>query len=219
MTKYFLIIFIISFKYSYSQDSIKIKYPKLLIEAGAGVSGSFSVIDYSDFTPISGSKEFARKNFIGSAQNLSVGILLKKNWEVRFGVHYEYYKRWINSIDTLRNSVVVNINRDIHHKNFMWYGGVTKKFNVNKGFITTGIGLYYLVSKVQTISVYPGFVSDHEQIWKGKYNGDGGAYIETGYEYRFQPKVHLGIKSQFYYTISLGYQESLSLYPYIKIIL
>ena len=219
MKKYLLILCIIIVKCGHSQNTLKEKYPKLLIEAGYGISGSFAVLDYSDFTPSSGGREFARKDFIGSAQNFSLGIQLKKNWEIRFGIQYEHYKRWVNSRDTLQNSVVVAIDRDISHKNYMWYLGTTKKFSIKKGFITTGVGLYYLASKVQTISISPRFVSDHEQLWIGEYNGEGGAYIETGYEYRFQPKVHLGIKSQFYYTISLGYQESLSLYPYIKIIL
>jgi hypothetical protein len=219
MKNYFFILLLIFVKCGYAQDSVSVKYPKLILEVGYGIAGSFAVLDYSDFTPISGSKEFARKNFIGSAQNLSIGILLKKNWEIRFGVQYEHYKRWVNSVDTLQNAVVYAVDRDISHKNYMWYLGAAKKLSLKKSFITTGIGLYYLGSKVQTISIYPRFVADHEQLWTGLRNGEAGAYIETGYEYKFQPKVHLGIKSQFYYTISLGYQESLALYPYIKIIL
>jgi len=42
--------------------------------------------------------------------------------------------------------------------------------------------------------------------------------FESGYEFKFQPKVHLGIKTQFYYTVSTSTAESITLVPYIHLL-
>lgn len=210
-------LFLFSFFNVFSQDTARQKV-KFFIEGGFGAAGSFAVIDYSDFSPIQGTKVFVKKRFLGSAQNISAGLTLKNNWEVRGGLNYQHFTKWVKSVDTLRNAVEVYIDRDIQHRDYMWYASGAKKIRLKRNYLSAGIGLYYLVSKVQRIEIYPGYVIDKEKIWKGAYDGEGGLFAEFGYEYRFQPKVSLGLKSQFYYTLSLVYPESVTLYPYVKIL-
>jgi hypothetical protein len=67
------------------------------------------------------------------------------------------------------------------------------------------------------VEIFPGFVGDVEPEYKDSHSEEGGAFIEFAYEYKFQPKVNIGVKTQFYYTITAAYAESITLFPYIKL--
>jgi hypothetical protein len=193
------------------------KQNKFFISAGFGLAGSFFVRSYVESSPISQNKVFEKKKFVGTAQNGAIGFCFKKDWEVRAGINYQHFTRWVNSRDTLNNIQVI-FNNDIHHRDYMWYGAADRKLDLKKNRFVVGLGLYYLVSKTQTVEIYPGYVISDEQIWKGSYNGELGVVTEVAYEYKFQPKVNIGLKGQFYYTITAAYAESVTLFPYIKIL-
>lgn len=218
--KYSLIFFIcfafVNNCFSQSDSSKKQPTNKFFITAGYGIAGSFFVNSYEEFSPMPQSRVFQKKNFIGAAQNVAVGLSLKKNWEVRLGLNYQHFTKWINSVDTL-NGVQVVFDNDIHHRDYMWFGAVDKKLNSEKNIFLFGLGAYYLVSKTQTVEIYTRNVISREQIWKGSYNGELGVFAEFAYEYKFQPKVNIGLKTQFYYTLTAAYAESFTLFPFIKI--
>jgi hypothetical protein len=212
----FLILVVLISAESQSQN-FENRNPKFFLSAGYGLAGSFFVRSYDELSPISQNKVFEKKKFVGVAQNASIGYSFKKNWEARAGINYQHFTRSVKSKDTLNNIQII-FNNDIHHRDYMWYGAADKKLNSKKNSFLVGLGLYYLVSKIQTIEIYPGYVISNEKIWKGSYNGELGVLTEFAYEYKFQPKVNIGLKSQFYYTITAAYAESVTLLPYVKII-
>jgi hypothetical protein len=190
---------------------------KLLLTAGYGFAGSFFVRSYEEFDPMPGSKVFYKKDFVGVAQNAAIGINFNENWEARVGINYQHFTRKVESADIL-NNVAIKFQKDIHHRDYMWYGSAAKKLDFQKHLFLFGLGIYYLLPKQEEIDIEPNFVSDVERDQKNYQLNEVGSFIEVGYEYKFQPKVNLGFKSQFYYTLSAGYAESLTLYPYVKIL-
>ncbi len=182
------------------------------------MAGSFFVRSYQEFSPIQRYKTFYKKNFIGVSQNAAIGVNLKRNWEVRFGINFQHFTRRIKSLDTL-NNVQIDLSHDIHHRDYMWFGSLAKKLEKKSHLFAFGLGLYYLRPKQQEVEIfYPNYFGDVERDFKNSRLNEGGAFTELAYEYKFQPKVNIGVKTQFYYTISAGYSESITLFPYIKIL-
>lgn len=190
---------------------------KIFLSAGYGLAGSFFVKSYNEFSPLPGNATFYKKNFIGVSQNIGIGLNIKHNYQIQFGFNFQHFTRHINVQQTL-NDVVIYLDHTIHHRDYIWYAGVNKNFEKNKHIFSPGLGVYYLRPKQEEVEIYTRFFSDIERGYK-KYNlEEGGVYAEFAYEYKFQPKVNLGIKTQFYYTATAGYAESITLFPYIKII-
>lgn len=81
-----------------------------------------------------------------------------------------------------------------------------------------GPGIYYLRPQQEEIEKFGSVLVWEERNFK--YNGleEAGALLETALEFRFQPRVKTGLRAQFYYTISTGAAESVTLYPYMKVI-
>lgn len=192
------------------------KTGKFFITTGYGIAGSFFVRSYDEFAPVSNYKVFEKKKFIGNAQNFSIGYKLKNNWYVQLGINFQHFTRHINSRDTLGNVLLIN-DHTIHHRDYMWFGSFGKSFPVKKHLFIPAFGIYYLRPKQQEVEIYPAYFANIERDYHNSRLEEGGAFIEFAYEYKFQPKVNLGIKSQFYYTISTGEPESVTLFPYIKI--
>jgi hypothetical protein len=214
-----IIILITTARTGFSQTTAKhgTKKEKIFLSAGYGLAGSFFVKSYGESTPIPGNQIFYKKNFIGAAQNISIGINIKNNYQIRFGFHFQHFTRHINARDTLRNSVLIFLDHTIHHRDYIWYAGINKNYKKNKHLFSPGLGLYFLRPKQEEVEIYPGGFVNIERGGK-KYDLDeGGVYAEFAYEYMFQPKVNLGFKTQFYYTASASYFESIVFYPYIKI--
>ena len=213
----FILFFLLS-QNCLSQKKNKNQKSKFFLTAGYGLAGSFFVRSYMEFAPLSRYKTFYNKNFIGSAQNAAIGIDLKKNWEVKMGINFQHHTRRVKSRDTLGNVNII-LNHDIHNRDYMWYGSVAKKLERKNHLFAIGLGLYYLRSKAEIIEIYyPSYLADVEPEYKDSRDAQGGVFTEFAYEYKFQPKVNLGVKTQFYYTLSAAYVESITLFPYIKII-
>src|SRR5690606_22417566 len=189
---------------------------KFFITAGYGLAGSFFVRSYHEFAPIPNNKIFQKKNFVGNAQNFAVGYNLKNNWHINVGINFQHSTRRIKSLDTLGN-LILRLDHTIHHRDYMWFGSVNKNIERKKNNFLFGMGLYYLRPKQEEVVIYPNFVQNRERDFQTSKLEEGGAFIEFAYEYKFQPKVNLGLKSQFYHTITSGEATSVTLFPYIKI--
>ena len=214
-----LLIFLILFRNCFSQTTPEQGQPvnKFYIIAGYGVAGSFFVRSYDEFNPLPDNAVFYKKNFIGVAQNIGVGINLKNNYQIQFGFNFQHFTRHINVEQTLGN-VFIYLDHTIHHRDYIWYGGLNKGIGTKKHFISPGLGIYYLRPKQEEVEIYSRYFSNVERGFK-KFNlEEGGVYAELAYEYKFQPRVNIGVKSQFYYTITAGYAESITLFPYVKIL-
>jgi hypothetical protein len=201
----------------FSQNN-NLRKQKFFLTAGYGLAGSFFVRSYDEFAPISSYKTFYKKHFIGVAQNASLGMNLKNNWDIRLGFHFQHFTRRVTSKDTL-NNVIINLDHTIHHRDYIWYGSLNKKLEKRNHLYSFGLGLYYLRPKQEEVEIfYPGYFANVERDQKNSRLNEGGSFIEFAYEYKFQPKVNIGVKTQFYYTLSAGYAECVTLFPYIKIL-
>lgn len=187
---------------------------KFFLSTGYGLAGSFFVRSYQESLPFpsSGYKAFFKKNFIGNAQNIAFGIHLKKKIDLKVGLNFQHFTRQINSKDTL-SGVLIYLDHTIHHRNYIWYASINKKYPKREHQFSWGLGLYYIRSQQEEVEISPPrFYQNLERNLE-----EAGSFIELAYEYKFQPKVNIGIKTQFYYTISTGEPESVTLFPFIKI--
>lgn len=203
----------------FSQTKLEKKQPggKFFLSGGYGFAGSFFVRSYEEFAPLATYKVFYKKKFIGVAQNIALGINLKKNYQLKIGLNFQHFTRGIKTKDTL-NNVIINLDHTIHHRDYIWFAGVNRNFDIKKHFFSTGLGIYYLRPKQEEVEIYyPSYFANIERDYANSNLEEGGVYAEFSYEYKFQPKVNLGIKTQFYYTATAGYAESITLLPYIKI--
>ncbi len=111
---------------NYSQiNKIPESKSKFFISAGYGLAGSFFVRSYEEFAPLPTYKVFYKKHFVGVAQNFAIGMNLKKNYQLRLGINFQHFTRRIKSRDTL-NTVTINLNHTIHHRDYMWFGESVK---------------------------------------------------------------------------------------------
>jgi hypothetical protein len=195
------------------------KKSKFFLTAGYGLAGSFFVRSYEEGLPFPsrGYRAFFKKNFIGPALNGAIGVRLGKKYELKAGITHQRFSRYINAKDTL-SSVVINLNSTIQHRDYIYFASLNRMFDKRNHIFTTGIGLYYLNPRQQEIEYgygMPSFITISES--KNGALAEGGVFAEAAYEYKFQPKVNVGIRGQFYYTLSAGYAESVALFPFIKI--
>lgn len=217
--KFSLLILLIIFSAEcYSQTQIGTKpESKFFISAGYGLAGSFFVRSYEEFAPLARYKVFYKKHFVGVVQNAAVGINLKKDYQLRFGINFQHFTRRIVSKDTF-NNVYINLNHTIHHRDYIWFGSINKNFKFKNHIFSPGLGLYYLRPKQEEVELYyPNYFANVENDYHFGRLEEGGVLAEFSYEYKFQPKVNLGIRTQFYYTASAGTAESITLFPYVKI--
>lgn len=198
-----LLICIVFSTVAFSQSKLIEK--KFSLTSGYGAAGSFFVRlrDYA-----------YKKNFLGTNLNFALGYKIgkKSEMELRY-TREEFSKRLIFS-----NNINIFVNSNIRHiNNFFELIYDRKLVEKHKSILKAGLGIYYLRAQQEEVDVGTGGIDWEER--NVKYNGleDAGALIEAAYEWKFQPRVNIGIRTQFYYTISAGNAESITFYPYIKI--
>ncbi|RYY43668.1 MAG: hypothetical protein EOO06_19380 [Chitinophagaceae bacterium] len=203
---------------SISQNTTPTK-SRFYLSSSYGLAGSFFVRSYDENPfPNSSFRYFYKKRFIGVAQNFGAGVQLKNNWEIQTGINFQHFTRHITTVETI-SGATLHIDKDIHHRDHMWYGNVRKNYSKTNNVFAWGFGLFYSRPKQEEIEIYQqGVINLTERTFKNSRLNEAGAFAELAYEYKFQPKVNLGIKTQFYYTITAGYPESVTLFPYIKIL-
>lgn len=223
MQKPFIFCFLIllSCTYSFSQDMSK-HSSKISLSLGYGFAGSFTVNDYVESLPFPAYNygKFAKKNFLGNSQQINISFRLSKNYELNAGLQYQHFTRRVKATDTLSN-VVVYLDNTIHERNYIYSANLTRVFERKKGLYSAGLGLYYIRPVSESIEFgtgIPNFFSNYEARYSNSRSEEGGTFIQLGYEYKFQPKVNIGVKTQFYYTISTASAESITLFPYIKLL-
>jgi hypothetical protein len=190
------------------------KPSKFFFSTGFGLGGNFFVRDYDEALPFPSSeyKSFFKKNFIGTVQEVSAGIHLKKGIDLNFGYSRQRFTRKVIVEDNLPSNVSVLMDLKIHHVDNIWFGGLTKNYSRRKNIYSWGSGIFWLRAQQQEGEIYTGYV-----IFRERKLEDGGAYVQLAYEYRYQPKVHIGLKGQFFWILSGSYPESVALAPYIKL--
>lgn len=214
---FFLLLLL--FKHSSAQIQTE-KKSKIFLTAGYGLAGSFFVRSYEEALPFPSDpyRAFYKKNFIGNTLEGAAGITLGKRYELKVGVNHQHFTRHIKALQDTISNVVIYLENTIHERDYMYFASIHKLFDKRKHCFSTGLGIYYLKPFSETIEYgygIPNFVSISEP--RGKYSEEGGILADLAYEYKFQSKVNLGIRAQFYYTASDGIVESVTLFPFIKI--
>lgn len=197
----------------------EVKPSKIFLSAGYGAAGNFFVRDYDEKLPFPSAyyKAFFTKQFVGTAQEIAVGIHLKKNIDIKFGYNRQRFTRHVLLDDTLPSGVAVYLDHKIQHVDNNWFVGMSKNYIRKKSQLSWGTGLFYLISQKQTVEVTSRYIIDKEFNGKNTRLNELGAFAELAYEYKFQPKVNLGIKSQFGWVVSGSYPEFVTLSPFIKL--
>lgn len=195
---------------------------KFSLSLGYGLAGSFFVRSYEETLPFPSNnyRAFYKKKFIGNGQNLSLGYRLSKNYEIKGGINFQHFTRRVKARDTLA-SVFIYLDNTIHERDYMTFASLNRVFERKKHIFNTGLGLYYLRPQSETIEYgtgRPDFYANIENNFENSNEEEGGVFMELAYEYKFQPKVNIGLKTQFYYTLSTWSAESVTLFPYIKIL-
>lgn len=198
------------------------KQQKFSISAGYGLAGSFFVSQYVESLPFPSNNygNFSKKNFIGSSQEFSIGYRLNKNYELNAGIDFQHFERRVKASDTLA-SVNIYIDKTLQERNYIYFANLSRVFERKKDLFHAGLGLYYIRYRSESIEYgtgIPNFYSNYEARYDNSKEEEGGAFVELAYEYKFQPRVNIGIKTQFYYTISIASAESITLFPYVKIL-
>ena len=205
---------------SMGQHSSQQNKSKITFSAGYGLAGSFFVNSYSE-KPIFGPDDvyFFNKKINGTVGTVDVGWNLKRNYSLHFGFNRQHFTKDIQ-YNTMMNNVVFMIDREIYHKDNIYTLSLRKRFKSSKGSLQGGLGIYYLRSEQNEIEILKSMQAylDIERAVAGYGLEEGGVMAEIGYDYYFQPKVAIGIKSAFYFTITTGEAESVILLPYIRLI-
>lgn len=218
----FLCILLLLINFQIFSQNISRDKSRFSISAGYGLAGSFFVNEYVEALPFpaSGYRNFAKKNFLGSSQQINVGFKLNKHYELNVGLHFQHFTRRVKVTDTLSN-VVISLDNTIHERNHIYLGNINRVFERKKSLYYAGMGLYYIRPISESIeygSGTPNFYSNYEARYDNSKQEEGGAFVEFAYEYKFQPKVNIGLKTQFFYTISIASAEAITFFPYIKIL-
>ncbi len=216
--KIFLIIIILISKTACQAQTKEAKPSKFFLSAGYGLAGSFFVRSYDEALPFPSSeyKAFFKKKFIGVSNVLLIGIHLKKNVDIKFGYQYQRFSRYVQVEDTL-NGVILSLDHQIYHNDNIWCGGINKNYIRKKSLLSWGGGLFYVRPQQQEVEIFSRIIIDRERNHKNSRLNDGGVYGELAYEYKFQPKVNIGMKSQGFFILSGSYFNSVALFPFIKL--
>lgn len=187
---------------------------------GFGPAGTFFATTYNEQPfPSRYPRYIYNKKFVGRAFFFAVGKEMNNHFSIQLRYSNQHFAKKINVIDTLPSSgVYFRYYGRIRHVNHLFELFADKEISVQKtSSLKFGLGLYYVSPTQGELEIYPNIIVFDERD-KAKYNLEElGALGELAYEYKFQPKVSIGLKSQFYYTISAPGPESITLLPYIKI--
>jgi len=209
----------IFFFFSFNTFSQKTETEKRFsLNAGFGLAGGIFASSYEDHQY--GSIEYLNKNFVGTNLFVEVEMKMKRNYSLAL-----HYSRQVFSKSVYYENTIginhVRIDTKIRDVNNIFGLSLNKSFTKNKNSLSIGLGPYYLTPLSGKV-----FIAEHstgitviveESDPNDGYSGEAGAFVDFSYNYQFQPRVEIGVKSQFYYTISGNYAESITLFPYVKI--
>jgi hypothetical protein len=192
---------------------------KYSISGGLGLAGSFFVRSYEE-NQLGLETSFFKKNFIGKGMYFSVERKLRNNFRIGVGYSFQQFKRRVKYSEEI-NNVLFFIDHSITHTNHIYDVSLKKQFDQRKSFLTATVGIYYLRPIQEEIDItrtLPRIVTIEDRSYRNGKLEEAGVLVGGSYEYNFQPRVNFGIQSNFYFTVSTGEPESITLIPYIRIL-
>lgn len=182
------------------------------LSAGFGSAGSFFVRSYSE-NEVSSQTSFLKKNFLGKTWHIELSRPLGSRFEIAAGYSFQEFKKKAQYKDNL-----VQLDHTIHHINHIGDISARRKFDRRRHMVMAGLGIYYIRPVQEEITISrSGAVLIQDRNYKNSNLEEAGALAEGTYEYKFESRVHLGIRCRFFYTVSAGEAESIALYPYIRL--
>jgi hypothetical protein len=181
-----------------------------------GAAGSFFVRSYDDVPPSSNYVVFNKKNFLGLGQEVGLAYELRTT-TLKIGVQLQQFSKRVRYTDPLATSRNVLIDKPILHQNLIWFAGIDKNFRRKLWTFSPGLGIYYLRPQQEEITIASGFVEDITRNYKNSRLEEGGAYAEFIAERQVGRNMFFGLKGQYFYTLSTGESESITLMPTLRI--
>ncbi len=189
----------------YSQDK------KLKIEIQYGPQGNFGVRDYEERIIPGISYAFYEKRFVGTIGGIELKYSLGKKLNVGIGYNRSINKRRINFAPD--NIPIYIEDFTIRHFNDFYQLVLERTFTKKKSNFNISTGLFYYRSALQEIDASIYSLGLEERNFKNSGAEQGGAFVGLQFETKIDSHFYLGIKSRFYYAISLGYPEAITLTP------
>jgi hypothetical protein len=187
---------------------------------GFGPAGTFFATGYAErHFPSQYPAIYFNKNFIGRTFFISAGKEMKKNYSLQLRYSNQQFVKKLDIVDTLSGGFLFIYYGRIRHVNHL-YELVLDKDIVKKGKfnLNLGLGVYYVLPVQGELEIYRNVVVYEERDFQSSKLEELGGLTEIAFEYKFQPKVNIGIKSQLYVTLTAPDFESVTLVPYVKIL-
>jgi hypothetical protein len=188
---------------------------------GFGPAGSFFATSYVERPfPSQYPAFYFNKNFIGRTFFVGLGKEMKKNYSLQLRYSNQQFLKKLDLVDTLAGGFEFIYYGRIRHVNHLYE--LTLDKNVVKSSTTNlklGLGVYYIQPIQGELSIFRDGVVYRERDMDEYNLEELGGLAEVAFEYKFQPRVNIGLKSQFYYTLTAPDPESITLVPYVKIMI
>lgn len=201
-----LFLLIISFEPSEAQ-----KFDKLRIQVNYGLNGNFFVRSYDERTFANGATQFLNKNFLGRIGGIDLSYKIGRNLLLGIGFDRSSNTRVV-SFQPQTAPVFI---RDftISHWNNFYNLLLTKEIIRKKYIFLPSIGAYYLRSQQQEIDVSNQGVSFDQRNFKNSRLEELGALAAFEFQYQIDTRTYLGVRTRFYFTVSTGTPEAITLTP------
>lgn len=207
---YWLIIMCLFSSVAFSQQQ-----EKLSLEANFGLNGNFFVRSYDEIGGPQNKTYFYKKNFLGSIAGLELKYKPGKTSSLSLGYSHSINKGEINFAGDI-NGVYIFINDfNIRHTNHFFQLGYERSFKKNTPALRWHLGLFYLTTQQQEISVedFSAQIIMDERNFKNSKLEEGGIFGGFHFAKKVDARFTAGLKLRGYYLISTGTFEAISLTP------
>ncbi len=194
------------------------KLGKWSVSVGYGIAGSFFVRSYDESAVTPGDVYFYKKKFMGEAKSMGLRYRLSKGYSLSLDYTAQRFSGRVNYTGKI-GPVTIFVDRRIYHVDNIYSILVGKQVytSAQQGLATLegALGVYYIRSRQNELKFVPAFATyeDEERNYNNSHLEEAGACMELNYEWAFQPRMILGIKGRFLFTLSTMAAESIILQP------
>ena len=187
------------------------KNNKFELEISYGLNGNFFVRSYEEPNSPNVAYYFYNKNFIGTISCIELKYKIGKTSFLGLGYSRSINKRKINFAP---NNIPVYIEDfTIRHFNDFYQLIFDKELDIKKSKINLNSGIYYLRCAQQEVDASINGLSFEERNYKNSRLEEAGLLIGIQYSKQIDLHFYIGLKSRFYFTVSTGTPEILTLTP------
>jgi hypothetical protein len=185
------------------------KNQRFSIELNYGLNGNFFVRSYDETAPPS-VKFFYKKKFVGQIGGLEIKYRLTPVSTIGLAYASSTNKREINYQNGINATILYF---DISHINHFYQLVYERAFSKRNNALNFNGGIFYLRMKQQEVEVSPAGVLFEERDFRHYNLEEGGVFAGLHYSKYIDKKLELGIRSRFYFLISTGEPEAITLTP------